>query len=689
MANQTCGQCGSGNDDGAKFCERCGASVAPVIHCPTCNAMNPLGRKFCTRCGGSLEHAGWGEVPQPGAVVDGVWERGNDELIRRVDPDEARRFLGMRTVRVPPGTVGVVLVDGVVDRVLAPGERTSVSLFERIASFFTGRARTAFYLVDQRPFPVPYVVRTRPSATGEIVKTQVLVTFMLPKGDRAALGQFIANVMGARSSVSTGDLYNRLRPDVVRIAQHVIERQAASGEVSYPDAEAEIRNQLEIAIAARDGLTVDVTLAPLTTVSSIDLGLGIGEAPTTRGCVKCRAELPASMRFCDRCGEKQPVAVTAVAGGDAKTALFTNDGQQIELDLIVRAQGQHDDFTSAKIAPVVVAAVAAQLREQAFAQLANGAGIRALEQAVIPAITEALTSLGMTLVTLAVLDLRSKTGQWVLSARADLERATEDVRLGLSWLEQRDTELDLEQLTIARVLRTEQQRRDQRFGEAEIAIADRARGEALADRGAAMDVAQIHRDAAVTSTRDASELARRKTLLEAELAESRARADADFGEFERRKKFELEIAAIAEQQQLAKLRGMAQLDREMADQEQAHLLARRAGLTGLTPEQMIAMQAAELAKAEGGGAAWANAMAGGRLEDERRHADEQRGIYDRAMQSMASVAASRAEPPALVAAPVVQVGGGAAPTRSCVSCGTAMKPDAKFCGACGASPAAV
>lgn len=693
MANETCTRCGTANDEGAKFCEGCGASMAAQLHCPTCNAMNPLGRSYCTRCGGSLEHAGWGASAPPGAIIDGTWERGDDELIRRVEPDEARRFLGTRTVRVPAGTVGVVLVDGVVDRVLPPGERTSVSLFERVASFFTGRERTAFYLVDQRPFPVPYVVRTRPSATGEVVKTQVLVTFMLPKGDRAALAQFIANVVGARASVASGELYNLLRPEVVRVTQHVLEREAASGDVSYPDAEAEIRRQLETAIAARYGLTVDVTLAPLTTVASLDLHLGTGLAPKTRACTSCRAELPASMRFCDRCGATQPIATAGSAlAMDATTPLFTADGQQVELDLVVRAQGQHDDFTRLKVAPVVVAAVSSRLREQAFAQLATAPGMRALEALIAPAIAEALAALGMTLVTVAVLDARSKTGQWVLAARADLERAAEDVRLGLSWLEQRDTELDLEQLTIARVLRAAQQRSDQRFAEATASLADRERREGVADRGVALDVAQIGRAAAVTAAGDGAALARQRTLLESELATSRARRDADFAELERRKRLELELSALAEQQQVAKLRAMAEIDREISAQEQAQVLERRRGLAGLTPEQMIAMQAAELAASEDGGAAWAAALAAtstDRIAQERRHAEEQRGVYDRAMGAMAQVATSRAEAaPVVAGASVVQVGaGGPGPARACAACGATMKADAKFCGACGVAPA--
>lgn len=660
MASETCARCGTKNDDGAKFCEACGASMAPQIHCPNCNTMNPLGRAFCTRCGGSLEHAGWGDAPpEPGAVIDGQWERSGDELIRRVDPEDARRFLGSRTVRVPAGTVGVVLADGVVERVLPPGERTSLSLFQRVASFFLGRERTAFYLVDQRPFPVPFVVRTRPSATGEVVKTQVMVTFLLPKGDRDALSQFIANVVRARTSVSTGELYNLLRPEVARIAQEVLERQAAAGDISYPDAEAEIRRQLADAIGSRYGLYVDATLAPLTTVASVNLQLGTGPAPRTRACVKCRAEIPASMRFCDACGEKQPTVPSTTGNVDSTSALFTSDGQQVELDLVVRVSGQHDDFTPAKIAPALAQAAGAYLRTAAFTSLVGAGGFAALEQAMRAPAEQALAALGMQLQSLAVVDARSKTGQWVLSARADLERAAEDVRLGLSWLEQRDNELDLEQLTITRVLRQAQQRRDQAFANDASAVADKERREDLANRGTNMAIAAEQRAAAV----DAAQRARRTAQVEGELSEA-----------DKRKRHELELRRAEDEAQLAKLRGMAALEREGRTLEHEQEMAKRAGLKGLTPDEMIAMQAGELAKGQGGGAAWAAVLAN-RGDVERRHAEEVKGVYEKAMESMAQVATSRAQ------APLVQTN---VTPRTCPACNAAMRPDAKFCPACGA-----
>jgi hypothetical protein len=725
-----CAQCTSPNDPGSRFCQSCGASLTPQVHCPSCNTLNPLGNRFCMRCGSALEGAGWAGSPAvPGGVVEGVWERGPDEIIRRVDPEDARRFLGTRTVRVPAATVGVVLVDGVIDRVLPPGEQTTLGLFERVAAFFLRRPRTAFYLVDQRPLPVPFVVHARPGPSGRSVKTQVLVNFTLPKGNHQALASFIANVLGDRPAFTAGELYNLLRPEVVRIAEDALERAVAEspdGEIAYADVEAKIRAALAASVGPRYGLGVDATLEPLVTIASLSFHLGTGAAPATRPCAACGRELPASMRFCDACGARQTVA-TPAGPLDATTPLFSADGQQVELDLVVRVQGQHDDFGPERIAPALVGAAAAHLRAAAFAALAQPGGFGALETALRPATEEALASFGLTLVALTVVDARTKTGQWLLHARADLERAREDVKIGRAWLEQRDDELDLEELTLTQALRAKTVARDAQLRDSAAEVEDRERRAGLADREAklARDKAQREGEtqaavAAVAEERQrreqafatelkqnatAAELDIRRQHLDAELAGLRARRDLDFADVERRARLERELAATDEARQIEKLRAMAEIERQTAAQEQAHELEKRRMLQGLRPDEMIALQAAELAKSEGGGAAWANVLAqqAGAAE-ERRHAEEMRALLERqqagnaalyqtAMGAMSDVARSRAEAAPVVggaAAPVVTVANAAgsepaAATRSCKACGAGLKAEAKFCGACGAS----
>jgi hypothetical protein len=592
---------------------------------------------------------------------------------------------------------------------VGPGEQTTLGWFERIANFFLRRDRSAFYLVDQRPFPVPFVVRTRANAAGHAVKSQVLVTFTLPRGDRDGLAKFIANVLGERPALTTGDLYNLLRPEVARIAQETLERALGAGaEISYPDAEVAIRRALADLVGPRYGLGVDATLAPLTAVASLNFHLGTGTSPAVRSCAACRHELPVSLSICNRCSARQPEIVTAGGVPSAESPLFTSDGQQVELDVVVRVQGQHDDFAPERIAPALVGAVAAHLRERAFSELLAPGGFAALEQAASAALAAALAGYGMTLVTIAIVDARSKTGQWVLAARADLDRATENVRLGLAWLEQRDTELDLEQLVLTRILRQQQQQRDQAFARDTAATSDRERRDDLAQRDAALAIASAHRDGATRAARDGVEHERQRRdaaiaielragQLEAELAGLRARRDLDFEERQRRERLELDLAAAREAQQLDKLRGMAELDRMLAAQEHAHELEKRTQLGGLSPEAMIAIQAAELSRADGGGAAWANALAQrGGADTERRHGEDMRALLerqhvgsaalmDRAMAAMSEVARSRAEAPAFAGAPLVAVASTSTASKACATCGARCRIDARFCDACGSA----
>jgi hypothetical protein len=714
-----------------------------------------------------------------GAVVDGVWQRDDDEFIRRVDPEDCRTFLGNRVVRVPPGTVGVVVVGAKVEKILPPGERTTATVFERVAGFFTRRgADTAFYLVDLRPIPVPFVVQTRPTSAGRSVQTQVLVTFRLPRGDKDALATFITNVLGGRSGYAAGDLYDLLRPEVTRRAGAVLERLAGDGEVRYAEAESQIRAELAGALGARYGLEVDVSLAPLASTASLNVHLGTGAAPRLRKCAGCGAEVSAALKFCDHCGHAQPVlqvpdrrcgkCATPVPEADrfcnacgteyvappAEAApLFTADGEQVEIDLVVRVQGQHEDFRPETLAPALVAGAAAHLRSVRFADLTAAAGFGALEDALRDDVAAAVAGHGLQLLALAVVDVRSKTGQWVLGARADLERQRTELTVNREWLAESDREIELAELGLAQALKRQRVERDAKLTERQQVLENRQRAQALADAEAALDAAEAQRDAQreveaarakrsvdedaraaarqrdmddlghdmaresatadheATLTRAAMGLDAEKRRLEAALDSERARVaaddaayaarsrqDTDFADHERRVHLDQAVEDREQSRQIEKLRAMAEIDRDIAAQDHAHERAMRESLKGLSEREMIAAQATELAKTEGGGAAWAQALSGQdvaqvtREQLERMAAltervmalagDRQRdagaaAVVGQALDAVSRVATSRAAP-----APVAAVAPASVP---CPGCGAPTRPDARFCGECGAA----
>lgn len=46
-----CPKCGAGNQDGSRFCAKCGTPIPTTgIRCPVCGTMNPLGNVYCDRC---------------------------------------------------------------------------------------------------------------------------------------------------------------------------------------------------------------------------------------------------------------------------------------------------------------------------------------------------------------------------------------------------------------------------------------------------------------------------------------------------------------------------------------------------------------------------------------------------------------------------------------------------------------
>lgn len=800
MSKMLCSSCGHANEDATRFCTRCGQSLEAGVHCPSCHRRQSVGNQFCMSCGAAMTGARWQPDDGGGSVTGGVWERGAGEFIRRVDPEDCRTFLGARVVRIPPGTVGAVLVDGLVERLLPPGEQTSVTLFERIAAFFTHRDdRTALYLIDLRPVPVPFAVQMRPGSDGRAVQTQVMVSFSLQRGDKEGIALFIADVLGSRAAFAARDLYDLLRPQVTATAEHVLERLASAGSFTYEAAEAAIRAELERELG-RNGLTLRVTVAPLTTTKSLSFCFGTGEAPSHRPCSKCGAELPSAMRFCDRCGERQPAQMSpsrtcakcgaAVPAGHVfcsacgapcpappptAAPLFTSDGASVELDLVVRVQGHHERFDPEKITPSLASAITGHLRGVTFVALTSAGGFGATEQAIRAAAEQALASFGLTLAAVTVVDVRDKRGQWILGARAELGRARDELLLGREWLEVRADEINLEELTLAQKLdaqrverearltelrgeldgarRREEIEADHAFSRDQASLDDRRRREDIAAAGAELDAAGAERSAArdlrvATAERSvhrAETAAQRQDELEAQRHEmnkeatafdhratlargamnltsegarrtaedaayaAKARKDVEFEDHARRARLEDELKAGEAARQREKLAAMAEIERKMSEQEDAQKRELRESLKGLSERQMIAAQASELAKTEGGGAAWAAALAG----DEARHLVEEHAaklqgvmqqqlermehlttaalasasrreggaeqVYERSIDAMSKVAASRAAPAASVVT--------AAPRVACKNpqCDALLAPGTPFCGSCGAA----
>ncbi|HEV2009280.1 MAG TPA: adenylate/guanylate cyclase domain-containing protein, partial [Burkholderiales bacterium] len=142
-----CHCCQAENEQGARFCENCGARLEQL--CPACGAAVGAGKKFCRSCGAALTP----ERSQPAtpqsytprhlaerildsrAALEGERKqvtvlfadlKGSMELLADRDPEEARKILDpvlermMEAVHHYEGTVNQVMGDGIMTLFGAP-----------------------------------------------------------------------------------------------------------------------------------------------------------------------------------------------------------------------------------------------------------------------------------------------------------------------------------------------------------------------------------------------------------------------------------------------------------------------------------------------------------------------------------------------------------------------------------------
>jgi class 3 adenylate cyclase/tetratricopeptide (TPR) repeat protein len=143
-----CPRCQAENPGGARFCEECGARLAPT--CPHCRAEVSRGKSFCWSCGGQLAAPATDRVPPPvaytpkhlaeriltsKAALEGERKKitvlfadmkASMELLADRDPEEARKLLDpvvehmMEAVHRYEGTVNQIAGDGIMALFGAP-----------------------------------------------------------------------------------------------------------------------------------------------------------------------------------------------------------------------------------------------------------------------------------------------------------------------------------------------------------------------------------------------------------------------------------------------------------------------------------------------------------------------------------------------------------------------------------------
>lgn len=622
MASLTCTACNHENAPDARFCGSCGTPLGARHACTECGATLVPGARFCGSCGASTAAP---EVPPgPGSFVNGVWDKGEDELVRQVSEREmvgrffdtgtdtgTRGFwafvrsmgrgaidaLQGRTIQIPIGCVGALTVHGEVRAILPPGRQTTVrGLWDAVFKGERGGvvddlidnlegARPALYLVDRRPVPVHLQVEVPAAQPGQSLTLGVSVTAhpVTGMGDaaREALTRFLNQVVADREVLTARQLRDHVRPHVERTVRDVA-RTFKAGTTDLDAVTSGIAATLSNAIGKQSGLTFDVMVSPRAAIISLDLHLGQVQLPELTPCVHtaCDAQVRFGAMYCPECGKRQPSRShpdrTCRGTNDAGTLcgaqvpvgakfckecgtpfeetspeagrLISEDGELVELDLVLRAQGNRELDDPTAVEQAIADAVARLVRGMTYDELSTAQGFQKIGEALEAVAERTLRALQLTLLDVTVLDCKSKNGEWQMGARAELKRALLEQQVAREWLDVDAAQitldgervkldlqkLDVEQLRLDVELRQLRMQRDMAFEVRGIERADELRNvraetehqrtldeEQLIDReerqdhlnrGAELDIADAQRSATTDVALDEANRTRDRTL---------------------------------------------------------------------------------------------------------------------------------------------------------------------------------
>jgi hypothetical protein len=670
------------------FCPNCGAAVQPKQSVSTPDRpQREIPRTVATddafqRANPHADHTDRPPVEEAGFISNGEWYRPPGEFIRRVRQEDMRsNLLGGRSIRVPRGSVGVLFDGNEILEVVRPGNDITIGVLTRIwdrlkqLGMLTAgtTTQTDLYLIDVRPVPVPFTVELTGS-TGVSTKVEVLVEASVRPDDRAGMKRLLDSELLEQEALTARGLYDFLSPRVQKSMRQLLATHADGISADEcAEIEAQLRDELQRQIADAYGLALAVRVTPLAEMIALDIHLGLAPAPAIKQCKSCKRELRSTAKFCPSCGTEQPAqqmpSRTCPSCGYSVTAgkkfcsncrhefeeltpeqeaLFTRDGQQVELDILARVSGGRADETRQKrgLQRALAAAAGGFLRERDYTDIRTPDGFRTFEQAMNPILVQAISAYGMVLVDVAILDIRSKQGEWELKARAELEQARKEALIGREWLEVEGQNLDLKAISLELALRQRQLELDDVFNRDMAELADRERRQEIADRQAVMDVADTRREVTTSLAQEAAvreldrtrsaeahadtvtatgrehelmnaraehemaletkvadhdaELARKAMALESEksrrvtddrMYDRKAERDLEIDTTKKRQEIELDTERQREAMKLEKLQAMAEIEARMTAQDNEHERQMREMLKGLSTDEILAMQA--------------------------------------------------------------------------------------------------
>lgn len=444
-----CTQCQSSIPDDSKFCPECGAQCATSeINCNQCGEKNAAGARFCTGCGTTLSSgAVRGSAPASSA-------NGFDQFAFLLS-DEAVRSLTSSPVNIPYGCAAVVQVDGIIQRIQnqPPTEAVKGSI---VSDFFRSLGEAAralvgqhqhivktFVINDYRELPfVSYVHKLKiPGTPDSRVQFNFWVEF--DENDFATLGTFIQKVIGTRSSLTVQEFRKTAISALQGILSQIDERQLESR-----DTQLAVLDQLR----KQFGISGQCSYSIGRAVGSRGIEMGPMFKPVA--CGSCGCEYQQKTKFCEVCGNN----LTNADWVGASMNLTASGGEVVLLKLNI--QGELVDgevapnFTDEQITQTIYRVLEPLLRKRTLESLMTGSALIDLNKALS---AQALKDFQGYVSDIQISDIRSSEQDWFFKTDALVAEEIKKVETELRMLAVDESEINYQQAAFAISMRRLQQ----------------------------------------------------------------------------------------------------------------------------------------------------------------------------------------------------------------------------------------
>ena len=617
-----CRSCGSSLEQSDRWCSNCGASAEDKINCPQCGHSNESSNNNCTECGTKLNtilETGIASSEEIGFIYE-INQRNKAELEKSNAPipyGAAAIFVeNGKVIEIQKsGSFGKEVSDGLISSFLKAVNNFAKKIFKSKTTSSTENANQIYIVQDIKGLPIvkhniPIQISGSPNAS---ISIELFIDFD-DSNIKENFGLF------AQRFVKNGSMsFKELKDIAISNLPTLMD--------SY-NADDFITENVRLDLSAK--------FLKLSGVSSL-IGFQYGENLNRKqvefsklsellNCSACGASIIEPSKFCIECGND----ISNIDFDQGARYLLSSDGEQMR----IKVTYVEDEFDSHIISE-------SELSKQGFEILQNLIKNYSSEQILQSSNLQEISSKLNSQLTVAlqnyardfkVIDISTAQGDWLLNTDALLAEELRKVETSKKMLGVEGANIDLEEAAMALALRRVTLEDDQEFKlrvqrlksrkqESEIEMEEHQLESDLRLKKRDIDNTEVaaEREDQLSQMEHEKSLEKDASLHDSEMADivgdSRSKAkrrDVDDETYQEQERLRIEAERKSklgnidedlkdreQERQLSKLEKMAELEANMAKQDMDFELQKTENMKGMTPQEILAMQAAQLAKSAG------------------------------------------------------------------------------------------